>query len=36
VCAVLLYGGCFLECHLLDLISRRPICRCTYLVLKSL
>ena len=33
--AVLLYGGCFLECHLY-LISRRPICRRPYLVLKSL
>ena len=33
--AVLLYGRCFLECHLY-LISRRPICRRPYLVLKSL
>ena len=33
--AVLLYGRCFLECHLY-LISHRLICRRPYLVLKSL
>jgi len=33
--AVLLYGRCFLECHLY-LISPRLICRRPYLVLKSL
>jgi hypothetical protein len=34
--AVLLYGGCLLECHYLDLISRPLICGRPYLVLKSL